>query len=69
MIDDFALGLTMALMALAAMRLLARPDLDKEPEGDAVNDNPDPGARRYELKLPVRAGDPRPVDDGGICRA
>ena len=68
MIDDFALGLTMALMALAAMRLLARPDLDKEPEGEAVNDNP-PAAARYELKLPARPRDGHPGADGGIRRA
>jgi hypothetical protein len=30
MIDLFALGLTHALMALAAWRLLARADLDRE---------------------------------------
>ena len=28
MIDNFALGLTHALLALAAWRLLSRPDLD-----------------------------------------
>ena len=33
MIDSFALGLTHALMLLAAWRLLRRPDLDRE--GDA----------------------------------
>ena len=31
MIDNFALGLTHALMLLAAWRLLRRPDLDREP--------------------------------------
>jgi hypothetical protein len=31
MIDNFALGLTHALMALAAWRLLRRSDLDHEP--------------------------------------
>lgn len=36
MIDDFALGLTHALLLLAAWRLLARPDLDRE--GDDAND-------------------------------
>jgi hypothetical protein len=30
MIDDFALGLTHALMLVAAWRLLRRPDLDGE---------------------------------------
>ena len=58
MIDDFALGLTMLLMALACLRLLARPDLDREPEGDAepTNDNSPGrgprGRRVHELKLP-----------------
>jgi hypothetical protein len=32
MIDNFALGLTHALMLLAAWRLLRRPDLDREPK-------------------------------------
>jgi hypothetical protein len=32
MIDNFALGLTHALMMLAAWRLLSRPDLDDEGE-------------------------------------
>ena len=31
MIDDFAIGLTNALMALAIWRLLSRLDLDAEP--------------------------------------
>ena len=31
MIDDFAIGLTHALMALAIWRLLSRTDLDAEP--------------------------------------
>ena len=31
MIDDFAIGLTHALMALAIWRLLSRADLDAEP--------------------------------------
>lgn len=30
MIDNFALGLTHALMLLAAWRLLSRPDLDQD---------------------------------------
>jgi hypothetical protein len=30
MIDNFSLGLTHALMLLAAWRLLRRPDLDRE---------------------------------------
>lgn len=37
MIDNFALGLTHGLMLLAAILLLRRPDLDREPgpqEGD-----------------------------------
>lgn len=37
MIDNFALGLTHALMMMAAIILLRRPDLDREsPAGDAV---------------------------------
>ena len=35
MIDDLALGLTHALLLIAAWRLLKRPDLDREPPGDA----------------------------------
>lgn len=31
MIDDFALGLTHALLALAAWRLIRRDDLDRDP--------------------------------------
>lgn len=31
MIDNFALGLTHGLMLLAAILLLRRPDLDREP--------------------------------------
>ena len=33
MIDYFALGLTHALMALAAWRLMSRADLDSESDG------------------------------------
>jgi hypothetical protein len=32
LIDLFSLALTHALMALAAWRLMQRPDLDREPE-------------------------------------
>jgi hypothetical protein len=32
MIDIFALGLTHALLALAALRLMLRADLDHDPE-------------------------------------
>ena len=35
MIDIFALGLTHALMALAAWRLMGRADLDSEDVGEA----------------------------------
>jgi len=35
MIDLFSLGLSHALMLLAAWRLLSRPDLDREGEPDA----------------------------------
>jgi len=35
MIDNFALGLTHALMLLAAWRLLSRPDLDQDGETKA----------------------------------
>jgi hypothetical protein len=38
MIDFFAIGLTHALIALAALRLLMRPDLDRDP----VPSDPDP---------------------------
>lgn len=34
MIDNLALGLTNRLMLLAAWRLLRRPDLDREGEGE-----------------------------------
>jgi hypothetical protein len=34
MIDQFALALTHGLLALAAWRLLRRPDLDRDPGGD-----------------------------------
>jgi hypothetical protein len=44
MIDDFAIGLTHALMALAIWRLMSRPDLDAEPvatpESSADNATP-----------------------------
>ena len=33
MIDDFALGLTHALLMIAALLLLRRADLDQEPSG------------------------------------
>jgi hypothetical protein len=32
MVDIFALGLTHALLAYAALRLLGRDDLDRDPE-------------------------------------
>ena len=38
MIDDFALGLTHALLALAAWRLIRRSDLDNEPADDRSSD-------------------------------
>ncbi len=34
MVDIFALGLTHALLAYAALRLLARADLDSDPKAD-----------------------------------
>jgi hypothetical protein len=46
MIDYFALGLTHALMALAAWRLMARADLDSEDEPKAKSGRkpePEPG--------------------------
>ena len=36
MIDNFALGLTHALMLLAAWRLLSRPDLEDDDEPPAA---------------------------------
>lgn len=39
MVDIFALGLTHALLAFAALRLFARDDLDSDP----APDQPDPG--------------------------
>ena len=47
MIDDFAIGLTHFLMALAIWRLLSRTDIDAEPVAlpDASpDDSPRPGA-------------------------
>lgn len=42
MIDAFALGLTHALMALAAWRLIRRNDLDHEPDDiQPIEVNPD----------------------------
>ena len=44
MIDNFALGLTHALMLLAAWGLLRRPELDREPsphDRSARRDKPD----------------------------
>ena len=42
MIDYFALGLTNALLALAAWRLIQRSDLDNEPpEAQAAATKPD----------------------------
>ena len=38
MVDQFAIGLTHLLLALAAWRLVLRPDLDRDPQGPA-----DPG--------------------------
>jgi len=35
MIDYFAIGLTHALLAIAAWRLLTRADLDRDPAPDA----------------------------------
>ena len=44
MIDDFAIGLTHALMALAIWRLLKRTDLDAEPIA-TPDTSPDDDAR------------------------
>ena len=46
MIDFFAIGLTHALIALAALRLLTRPDLDRDP----APGEPDPAP---EVKAPT----------------
>lgn len=35
MIDSFALAVSHGLLILAAWRLLSRPDLDRETDGDA----------------------------------
>lgn len=43
MIDNFALGLSHGLMLLAAWFLLRRPELDREPGPQAVEE-PRPGA-------------------------
>lgn len=43
MIDNFALGLTHALMMIAAFLLLRRPELDREPSA-RPDDGSDPGA-------------------------
>ena len=45
MIDNLALGLTHRLMLLAAWRLLRRPDLDREGEGESGGRG-DPPLRR-----------------------
>lgn len=39
MVDMFALGLTHALLALAAWRLVLRDDLDQDPERQAAGDD------------------------------
>lgn len=36
MIDNFSLGLTHALLLYAAWRLMTRPDLDSESQGDGA---------------------------------
>jgi hypothetical protein len=41
MIDLFSLALSHGLMALAAWRIVRRPELDREPERPAVPDLPD----------------------------
>ncbi len=41
MVDYFALGLTHALLALAAWRLMVRSDLDHDPEPPAAGGNAD----------------------------
>jgi hypothetical protein len=38
MVDFFALGLIHALLALAALRLLARDDLDRDPPAEQARD-------------------------------
>lgn len=38
MIDYFAIGLSHALLALAALRLIARADLDRDPPEDRPAD-------------------------------
>jgi len=40
MVDLFALTLSHALLALAAWRLVLRPDLDRDPEGGLDKDPP-----------------------------
>jgi hypothetical protein len=42
MIDNFAIGLTHLLMALAAWRLLSRKDLDSESSGDSPSESASP---------------------------
>ncbi|GGC29628.1 hypothetical protein GCM10011371_16420 [Novosphingobium marinum] len=46
MIDNFALALTHGLLALAAWRLLQRPDLDRDPVADEQDPAPRGRGRR-----------------------
>jgi hypothetical protein len=39
MIDNFALGLTHLLLAIALWRLVQRPELDCDPPADEPSDN------------------------------
>ena len=63
MIDNFAIGLTHGLMMLAAIILLFRRDLDKEPPPESTADIalPDVERRIRERKSGAKAGGPNRI--------
>jgi len=50
MIDYFAIGLTHALLAIAALRLLTRADLDRDPAPGDPETPPEPAAVRKGVR-------------------
>ena len=53
MVDIFALALSHGLLALAALRLLARVDLDEEGRGDAGGGRKARPAQRRKMRVPT----------------
>ncbi|GFM30353.1 hypothetical protein [Novosphingobium sp. PY1] len=60
MVDIFALALSHGLLALAALRLLARVDLDEEGREDAGGGRKARPAQRRKMRVPTQGEGAQP---------